>query len=165
MTSTNFKSLAQKLGHIFHPITSFEHLTNPPTEKEVVCRFIAIFDNERNLYHNSSSAESTAFPILAKELIEFWKKHNIEKTQRAVEDKLRKILIPKMKLILRKIPRSDVLINKTLEKFSDTFKINESPGPTPAKRIREESPENNTEDNVQFGKTHFNFRNHVNLEH
>ena len=70
MTSKNFKSLAQKLGHIFEPITSFEHLTNPPTEKEVVCRFIAIFDNERNLYHNSSSAESSAFPILAKELIE-----------------------------------------------------------------------------------------------
>ena len=150
--ASNYKSLAQKIGHIFDPINSFDNLTNPPSEKEVVCRFIAIFDAERTSYHNSTSAEYSVFPILAKELIEFWKKHNIFKTENAVETKLRRTLIPKMKLILRKIPKTDALINKTLEKFSNTFEINQSSGPSPAKKIREESPQND-DDDVNFGKT------------
>ena len=148
-SNKNFKSLAQKLGHIFDPIISFEHLTNLPTEKEVVCRFIAIFDTERKSYHNASSAENSTFPILAKELVEFWKNHNIFQTENAVVVKLRKILIPKMKLILRKIPQSDPAINKIHRDFSDTFGIHVSPG-NPSKKIRQESPR--PEDVENFGK-------------
>ena len=148
--ASNYKSLAQKIGHIFDPINSFDDLTNPPSEKEVVCRFIAIFDSERESYHNASSAENSSFPILAKELIEIWEKHNIFQAQRAVEDRLRRGPISKMKLLLRKIPKSEAMINKTHEDFSNTFEINVSPG-HPAKKIRGESLQNASfEEN--FGK-------------
>ena len=153
MAAKNFKSLAQKLGHIFDPIQLFENLNNLPTEKEVVCRFIAIFDSERESYHNASSAENSSFPILAKELIEIWEKHNIFQAQRAVEDRLRRGPVSKMKLLLRKIPKSEAMINKTHEDFSNTFEINVSPG-HPAKKIRGESLQNASfEEN--FGKKFF----------
>ena len=149
-----YKSLAQKIGHIFDPINSFEHLTNPPTEKEVVCRFIAIFDSERKSFHNASSTEYSTFPILAKELIEFWSKNDIFKTatQQSVEDKLRKTLIPKMKLILKNVHqvKTEIRINKIHEDFSHTFELNVSPG-RPAKRIRKESSQNDV-DVENFGK-------------
>ena len=62
-----------------------------------------------------------------------------------------------MKLILRKIPQSDHLIAKILKDFSNTFEIKVSPGrPSPAKRIREESPQNEIsfeEDVETSGKT------------
>ena len=163
MAAKNFKSLAQKLGHIFDPIHSFENLTDPPTEKEVVCRFIAIFDSERKSFHNAASTEYSTFPILAKELIEFWNKNDVLKTatQQSVEDKLRKTLIPKMKLILKNVHqvKTEIHINKIHEDFSHTFELNVSPGrPSPAKRIRKESPQNDV-DVENFGKIFINLKN------
>ena len=160
----NFKSMAEKIGHIFDPIDSFENLTNSPTEKEVVCRFIAIFDSERKSFHNASSTEYSTFPLLAKELIGFWNKNDIFKTatQNSVEDKLRKTLIPKMKLILKNVHqvKTEIRINKIHEDFSHTFELNVSPGrPSPAKRIRKESLQNDV-DLENFGKIVINFKNY-----
>ena len=154
--ASNYKSLAQKVGHIFDPIDSFQHLTSSPTEKEVICRYIAIFDSERKSFHNASSTEYSTFPILAKELIGFWNKNDIFKTAtlQSVEDKLRKTLIPKMKLIMKNVHqvKTEIHINKIHEDFSHTFELNVSPGrPSPAKKIRKESPQT-VVDLENFGK-------------
>ena len=64
------KSLSEKLCHIFTPIDSFENLTDCPTEKEVICRYIAIFDAKKSKSYHTAEVEKSAISQLAKELFE-----------------------------------------------------------------------------------------------
>ena len=148
------KSLNEKLSHIFTPLDSFD-VTNPPTETEVISRYIALFDLEiiqklgqdQKSYH-TADVEVSVISKLAKELIQIWEKHGISKTQRSVEDSLRQTFIPKFKRIFVKTPpKSKPLIDKKLEEFSEIFMLKTE---SPAKRIREQSPND-------IGENHENF--------
>ena len=143
---SKIKSLTEKLSHIFTPLDSFDVAL--PTEKEVICRYIAIFDDEvkSNSYHKHNyEAEKCSISKLATELIEIWEKHGISKPRKAVEDKLRLRFIPRFKKIFVKTPpapESEKLIAQKLKDFSEIFMLSESP----AKRMREGTPNELVED-------------------
>ena len=127
------KSLTEKLCHIFTPIDSFENLTDCPTEKEVICRYIAIFDAEKSNSYHTADVEKSAISQLAKELFENWEKYGITKSERSVEECLSRTFIPKFKRVFVKTPpKSEKLIEEKLKGFSDIFM-------SPAKRLRKES--------------------------
>ena len=136
--SSKIKSLHEKVGHIFTPLDSFDAL---PTEKEVICRYIAIFDVDQKIGQNQklyhiSEVEKTATSKLAKEIIEIWEKHGISKSQTAIEKSLTRSFIPRFrKVFVKTPPKSEKLINKKLEEFSKVFMLSESP----EKRMRKES--------------------------
>ena len=128
------KTLTEKLGEIFTPVDSFDNL---PTEREVICRYIAIFDAEQKSYHNAE-VEKRAISKLAKELCKIWEKHGIFKSQNTVQDTLRKYFIPRFKKVFVKTPpKSQKMIDQKLGEFSEIFMLRTE---SPAKRIREESP-------------------------
>ena len=127
------KSLSEKLCHIFTPIDSFENLTDCPTEKEVICRYIAIFDAKKSKSYHTAEVEKSAISQLAKELFENWEKYGITKSERSVEECLSRTFIPKFKRVFVKTPpKSEKLIEEKLKQFSDIFM-------SPAKRFRKES--------------------------
>ena len=134
------KSLAEKLSHIFTPLDSFD-VNILPTEKEVICRYIALFDfevNSNSHHKHNYEAEKSSISKLATELIEIWEKHGISKLQKGVEDKLRLRFIPRFKnAFVKTPPKSEKLIDQKLKKFSlsEVFMLSESP----AKRMREDS--------------------------
>ena len=137
---SKIKSLHEKVGHIFTPLDSFDAL---PTEKEVICRYIAIFDVDQKIGQNQklyhiSEVEKTATSKLAKEIIEIWEKHGISKSQTAIEKSLTRSFIPRFrKEFVKTPPKSEKLINEKLKKFLDVFMLSESE--SPAKRMRKES--------------------------
>ena len=129
------KSLYEKLCHIFTPIDSFENLTDCPTETEVICRYIAIFDALKSKSYHTADIEKSAISQLASELFQIWEKHGVSnsKSQRSVEECLSRTFIPKFKRVFVKTPpKSEKLIEEKLKGFSDTFM-------SPAKRLRKES--------------------------
>ena len=129
---SKIKSLNEKLSHIFAPLDSFD-VTNLPTEKEVICRYIAIFDAKKS-YH-TAEIEKSAISQLVNELFEIWEKHGVSnsKSQRSVEECLSRTFIPKFKRVFVKTPpKSEKLIEEKLKQFSDIFM-------SPAKRFRKES--------------------------
>ena len=136
---SKIKSLHEKVGHIFTPLDSFD--VTLPTEKEVICRYIAIFDVDQKIGQNQklyhiSEVEKSATSKLAKEIIVIWEKHGISKSQTAIEKSLTRSFIPRFrKVFVKTPPKSEKLINKKLEEFSQVFMLSESP----AKRMRKES--------------------------
>ena len=137
---SKIKSLNEKLSHIFTPVDSFE--SDLPTEREVICRYIAIFDVDQKIgqdqksYH-ISEVEKSAISKLAKEVIEIWKKHGISKSQRSVEDCLRQTFIPRFRnVFVKSPPKSEKLVAKKIGEFSEVFMLKTE---SPAKRIREQS--------------------------
>ena len=134
------KSLTEKLSHIFTPLESF-NVTNLPTEKEVICRYISLFDVDQKIsqdkkFYHIADVEKSATSKLAKELIETWEKLGILKSQIAVEKSLTRSFIPRFrKVFVKTPPKSEKLIEQKLKDFSEVFMLSESP----AKRSRKQS--------------------------
>ena len=137
---SKIKSLSEKVGHIFTPLDSFD-ITNLPTEKEVICRYIAIFDvdqknGQNEKFYHIADVEKSAISKLAKELIDIWEKLGISKSQIAVEKSLTRYFIPRFrKVFVKTPPKSEKLIEQKLKDFSEVFMLSESP----AKRSRKQS--------------------------
>ena len=137
---SKIKSLNEKLSHIFTPLDSFD-VNNLPTEKEVICRYIAIFDvdqknGQNEKFYHIADVEKSAISKLAKELIDIWTKFGISKSQIAVEKSLTRYFIPRFrKVFVKTPPKSEKLIEQKLKDFSEVFMLSESP----AKRSRKQS--------------------------
>ena len=137
---SSFKSLSESIQYVFgSPLDSFESLANLPTCFEVTRRYMAIFDTERADDFHKNVSEKSAVLKLSQELIQFWENRSSQpvKSLRQVEDKITKVLLPKVMKVKKNLKPTEKFISNKISEFSVLFDISQSP----AKRSRDESPD------------------------
>ena len=130
-------NLSSCIDYIFGlPIDSFEGITEAvPTEFDVTKRYMFITNN--------APRGMSPLKILASELVEIWSSKGFlnVKSEKSVEDSLRRNLLPRLEKIKRerfKYSSDQVHIKAKRREFSDIFEIVYDDSKSPAKRSKKE---------------------------